>query len=111
MTKSAIIKPDPKLDLVLERVIDVPRELVWRAWTTPELLRSAASASSGFSTVTIESISAADMDANFTRVDCRPVRTVESLITATPVSTSCQFPDNIRIIRRASSASVGFPII
>jgi uncharacterized protein YndB with AHSA1/START domain len=39
VTKSAIIKPDPKLDLVLERVIDVPRELVWRAWTTPELLR------------------------------------------------------------------------
>ncbi len=29
-------KPDPKLDLVLERVIDVPRELVWAAWTKPE---------------------------------------------------------------------------
>lgn len=29
-------KPDPKLDLVLERVVDVPRELVWKAWTTPE---------------------------------------------------------------------------
>lgn len=29
------IKPDPKLDLVLERVIDVPRELVFTAWTTP----------------------------------------------------------------------------
>ena len=27
---------NPKLDLVLERVIDVPRELVWKAWTTPE---------------------------------------------------------------------------
>ena len=27
---------DPKLDLMLERVIDVPRELVWKAWTTPE---------------------------------------------------------------------------
>jgi len=24
------------LDLLLERVIDVPPELVWRAWTTPE---------------------------------------------------------------------------
>ncbi|WP_448955649.1 SRPBCC family protein [Labrys neptuniae] len=30
---------DPKLDLVLERDIDVPVELVWRAWTTPEHLR------------------------------------------------------------------------
>jgi len=28
--------PDPALDLVLERDIDVPRELVWAAWTTPE---------------------------------------------------------------------------
>ncbi len=27
---------DPTLDLVLERVVDVPRELVWAAWTTPE---------------------------------------------------------------------------
>ena len=32
----SVIQPDPKLDLVLERVVDVPRELVWRAWTTPE---------------------------------------------------------------------------
>jgi len=30
--------PDPKLDLVLERVIDVPPEACWKAWTTPELL-------------------------------------------------------------------------
>lgn len=29
-------KPDPNLDLVLERVIDVPCELVWAAWTQPE---------------------------------------------------------------------------
>jgi len=29
---------DPKLDLVLDRVIDVPAHLVWRAWTEPELL-------------------------------------------------------------------------
>ena len=28
----------PGLDLILERVVDVPRELVWRAWTTPEHL-------------------------------------------------------------------------
>jgi activator of Hsp90 ATPase-like protein len=28
--------PDPRLDLLLERVVDVPPELVWAAWTTPE---------------------------------------------------------------------------
>ena len=39
MTQLSIIKPDPKLDLVLERVVDVPRELVWTAWTTPEHMR------------------------------------------------------------------------
>lgn len=33
---TADFKPDPKLDLVLDRVIDVPPELVWKAWTTPE---------------------------------------------------------------------------
>jgi uncharacterized protein YndB with AHSA1/START domain len=33
-----LIAVDPKLDLVLEREIDVPVELVWRAWTTPEHL-------------------------------------------------------------------------
>jgi uncharacterized protein YndB with AHSA1/START domain len=30
------IQTDSKLDLVLERVVDVPRELVWAAWTKPE---------------------------------------------------------------------------
>ncbi|WP_437190979.1 SRPBCC family protein [Planctomicrobium sp. SH527] len=32
------IEVDPELDLVLERVIDVPPELVWEAWTKPEHL-------------------------------------------------------------------------
>lgn len=31
-------RPNPELDLVLERVVDVPRSLVWKAWTTPEML-------------------------------------------------------------------------
>jgi uncharacterized protein YndB with AHSA1/START domain len=35
MTKTTW-KIDPKLDLVLERVVDVPRELVWKAWTQPD---------------------------------------------------------------------------
>jgi uncharacterized protein YndB with AHSA1/START domain len=32
-------QPDPKLDLVLERFVDVPREMVWAAWTVPELVK------------------------------------------------------------------------
>lgn len=31
-------KIDPKLDLVLEREIDVPPELVWKVWTEPKHL-------------------------------------------------------------------------
>jgi uncharacterized protein YndB with AHSA1/START domain len=27
---------DPKLDLSFERLVDVPRELVWAAWTNPQ---------------------------------------------------------------------------
>ena len=30
---------DPALDLVFERIVDVPRELIWAAWTTPEHLK------------------------------------------------------------------------
>ena len=30
---------DPKLDLVLERVVDVPPQLVWAAWTQPEHIK------------------------------------------------------------------------
>jgi uncharacterized protein YndB with AHSA1/START domain len=36
---NSVIKIDPKLDLVLEREIDVPVELVWKVWTTPEHLK------------------------------------------------------------------------
>lgn len=32
------ITPDPKLDLVLERIVDVPPDLVWEVWTTPKHL-------------------------------------------------------------------------
>lgn len=38
-TASPQIKPNPELDLVLERVIDVPRDLVWSAWTEPKHLK------------------------------------------------------------------------
>jgi uncharacterized protein YndB with AHSA1/START domain len=38
VTTSRLWKPDPGLDLVLERVIDVPPDLVWIAWTQPEHL-------------------------------------------------------------------------
>jgi uncharacterized protein YndB with AHSA1/START domain len=31
--------PDPDRDLLLERVVDVPVELVWQAWTDPEHLQ------------------------------------------------------------------------
>jgi len=33
------LKPNPELDLMFERVIDVPPELIWAPWTTPEKLK------------------------------------------------------------------------
>lgn len=36
MVKASYFDIDPTLDLVLEREIDVPRELVWKVWTQPE---------------------------------------------------------------------------
>lgn len=40
MTALALQTPNPDLDLVLERVIDVPVDLVWKAWTEPENLKA-----------------------------------------------------------------------
>lgn len=34
-----IYQPNSKLDLSFTRVVDVPKELVWRAWTEPELVK------------------------------------------------------------------------
>jgi uncharacterized protein YndB with AHSA1/START domain len=31
--------PDPKLDLQFERLVDIPPELVWAAWTRPEHIK------------------------------------------------------------------------
>jgi uncharacterized protein YndB with AHSA1/START domain len=39
MSPPLVHHPDPGLDLVLERVVDVPPRLVWAAWTRPELLK------------------------------------------------------------------------
>jgi uncharacterized protein YndB with AHSA1/START domain len=39
MTRAKPFRIDPKLDLVLERVVDVPRERVWAAWTQPKHLK------------------------------------------------------------------------
>lgn len=36
MAKLPTHQPDAALDLQFERVVDVPKELVWRAWTMPE---------------------------------------------------------------------------
>jgi uncharacterized protein YndB with AHSA1/START domain len=34
----SLLNSDPDLDLILERVVDVPRALVWAAWTQPRNL-------------------------------------------------------------------------
>jgi len=39
MSRLIDIAVNPKLDLVLERYVDVPREKVWAAWTTPEQIK------------------------------------------------------------------------
>ena len=39
MTSSRLHPFDPRLDLVLERVVDVPRQLVWLAWTSPDHIK------------------------------------------------------------------------
>jgi uncharacterized protein YndB with AHSA1/START domain len=35
---TSVLRHDPKLDLVLERTVDVPPGLVWECWTVPEHL-------------------------------------------------------------------------
>lgn len=39
MTRAPYEEPRPETDLILERVVDVPPELVWAAWTRPEHLK------------------------------------------------------------------------
>ena len=39
MNRPNLHQIDPRLDLVLERIVNVPRELVWIAWTTPEHIK------------------------------------------------------------------------
>jgi uncharacterized protein YndB with AHSA1/START domain len=39
MNKTGELAIDPELDLVLERVVDVPAALMWQAWTQPEHLK------------------------------------------------------------------------
>jgi len=36
---NSVYRPDPRLDLSFERIVDVPKELVWKAWTQPQHLK------------------------------------------------------------------------
>lgn len=40
MTPPRPYEPDPRLDLVLERTLDIPPEAVWKAWTEPEHVKA-----------------------------------------------------------------------
>lgn len=31
-------QPNAELDLILERIVEIPKERIWQAWTTPELV-------------------------------------------------------------------------
>ena len=39
MQATSIHQADSKLDLSFERIVDVPKKLIWQAWTQPELLK------------------------------------------------------------------------
>lgn len=39
MSTTVVHQPDADLDLQFERNVDLPRELIWRAWTTPHLVK------------------------------------------------------------------------
>lgn len=39
MTQAIRHQADPRLDLLLQRTVDVSPALIWRAWTTPEILK------------------------------------------------------------------------
>ena len=36
---NTVYRFDPRLDLSFERIVDVPREFIWRAWTSPVHLK------------------------------------------------------------------------
>ena len=39
MTSAAQTLANPQFDLVFEREVDLPKELIWQAWTRPELIQ------------------------------------------------------------------------